>query len=109
MKAGPIGLHDHVDTFGLLVVQLTPPQLAPNGTVTQTYTAPGVEPGDYVALTTQASFSGTCLVSTFVPSAGQVQLTWLNTDNQTRTPAPSLGLLFFLRAPIHVSQGVLSG
>lgn len=94
-----MGLHAHTDVLGLVVLTLVPPPLGPNDTVTQTYTAPRAQPGDFVVVTTLATFNGTCIVGAFVAVPGIVEVTWLNTHNQTVTPAPAPGLLLFLRQP----------
>ena len=97
MESTPVALHGHTDVLGLLPLQLTPPPLGPNDTVTQTYTAPRAQVGDFVLVTSLATFNGTCIVGTFVRVPGFVDVTWLNTHNQTVTPEPCAGLLLFLR------------
>lgn len=99
MDSHPVMLHGHPEALALLAVPLTPPTIGANDTVTQTYTAPRARLGDFVWVTTLASFNGTCIVGAFVSAPGQVEVTWLNTHNQAVTPAPAPGLLLYVRRP----------
>jgi hypothetical protein len=99
MLASNIGLHGHTDTLGVIRLVLQPPAMGPNETVTQVVVAPALRVDDYVWATPAATFTGTCLVGAFVALDGQIELTWLNTDNQSVTPAAVPTLLFFLRGP----------
>jgi hypothetical protein len=73
--------------------------MGPNETVTQVIATPALRVDDYVWATPAATFTGTCLVGAFVATDGQLELTWLNTDNQSSDPSPVPTLIFFLRGP----------
>lgn len=99
MEAHPVALHAHEEFLYLVTVDLTPPTIGANETVTQTYLVPRVHVGDFIWVTTLASFTGTCIVGAFVPAPGEVEVTWLNTHNQVITPEPTSGMLLFVRRP----------
>jgi hypothetical protein len=99
MLKSNVGLHGHPDTLGVIRLVLTPPPIGANDTVTQVISAPVLRRDDYVWATPDATFNGTCLVGAFVVADGQLELTWLNTDNQIVTPAPVAALVLVIRGP----------